>query len=73
MSEDLSQGERVEAFVLEVWASGSGWREVARGTNIGHRRILRFAPVTASRLRLRVLSSRATPYLGSVSAHLSAR
>ena len=73
VSEDLSQGERVEAFVLEVWASGSGWREVARGTNIGHRRILRFAPVTASRLRLRVLSSRATPYLGSVSAHLSAR
>ena len=69
ISEDLSLGERVESFVLEVWTDG--WQVVARGTNIGHCRILRFSPVSATLVRVRVLSSRGKPHIRTVSAHLS--
>ena len=70
IGEDLSQGERVESFVLEIWADG--WQEVARGSNIGYRRILRFPEVSAGRLRIRFLASRAAPHIGYVSAHKAA-
>ena len=69
LREDLSKGERVEAFALDVWADG--WQEVARGTNIGHRRILRFPEQNAARTRVRILSSRAEPQIVSVGAYLS--
>ena len=58
LSEDIARGERVESFVVEVWDNG-GWQELCRGTNIGFRRILRFPPVSVSRLRVRILSARA--------------
>lgn len=62
------RGERVESHILEVW-TGSEWKEIARGTNIGYKRILRFAPVTASKLRIRFPESRHTPAISTVSAH----
>ncbi len=62
------RGERIEAHALDVWTDGA-WKEVARATNVGYKRILRFAPVTTDRLRLRVLQTRATPAICQVSAH----
>lgn len=67
LEEDLGKGERVEEFALDVWADG--WQEVARGTNIGHRRILRFPEQNAAAIRIRVLQSRARPHLGRISAY----
>ena len=69
LREDLSQGERIESFALDVWADG--WQEVARGTNVGNRRILRFPEQDALRLRVRILSARAKPKLDSISAYLT--
>ncbi len=69
LREDLSQGERIESFALDVWADG--WQEVARGTNVGNRRILRFPEQDALRLRVRILSARAIPRLDSISAYLT--
>ena len=69
LREDLSQGERIESFALDVWADG--WQEVARGTNVGNRRILRFPEQDALRLRVRILSARAIPKLDSISAYLT--
>ena len=68
LEEDLRYGERVEEFALDVWCDG--WQEVARGTNIGHRRILRFPEQNAAAIRVRILSSRAKPHIKTVSAYL---
>ncbi len=67
LQEDLSKGERVEAFALDVWEDG--WREVARGENIGYRRTLRFPEQNALRLRIRILASRAEAQLSTISAY----
>lgn len=56
LMEWLNDGQHVERFRIEVW-TGSAWKPVVEGNAIGHKRIDRFAPVTASRLRLNILSS----------------
>jgi len=60
VQEMITTGQRVEAFRLEAFANGR-WREVARATTIGYKRLLRFPAVTASRVRLTILESRDSP------------
>jgi alpha-L-fucosidase len=52
----LNDGQRVEKYAVEIWANNA-WKVVASGQAIGHEKIDRFAPVTASRIRLNILSS----------------
>jgi alpha-L-fucosidase len=60
LREFLPLGQRVEAFALEQWKDGQ-WVELAAGTSIGNCRLLRFEPVTARKVRLRIVKSAATP------------
>jgi alpha-L-fucosidase len=52
----LEGGQRVRQYQVEVWA-GSGWKTIARAQAIGHKKIDTFEPVTASRVRLNLLST----------------
>jgi alpha-L-fucosidase len=52
----LNEGQHVQKYSIEVWEK-SGWKRVAEGEAIGHKKIDSFAPVTASRVRLHILSS----------------
>jgi alpha-L-fucosidase len=54
--ERLNNGQRIQAFRIEVW-DGSLWQTVVAGNAVGHKRIDGFASHTASRVRLNVLSS----------------
>ena len=63
-----THGERVESHAVDAWIDGN-WKEIARATNIGYKRILRFPEVTSSKLRIRVLESRLDPAISHVSAH----
>jgi alpha-L-fucosidase len=60
--ENIRYGQRIEQFSVEVW-KGERWREVTRATTVGYSRLLRFEPVTASKVRIRFIQSRATPAL----------
>lgn len=61
-------GERVETHAIDAYINGE-WHEIASGTNIGYKRILRFPTVTTDRLRLRITASRLTPAISHISAH----
>lgn len=52
----LGAGQRVQSYRIEIW-EGKQWRTVVEGHAIGHKKIDHFAPVTASRIRLNILSS----------------
>ena len=52
----LNAGQHVQKYSLEIYQGGK-WIAVAKGSAIGHKRIDRFVPVTASRIRLNILSS----------------
>jgi alpha-L-fucosidase len=60
LQEEIRVGQRVEKFVLEAYA-GRQWKEIASGTTIGYKRLIRFPAVTAHAVRLRILSSRMNP------------
>ena len=60
--------ERVEEHAVDAWVDGQ-WKEIAKATNIGYKRILRFPDVTTDKIRVRVLQSRLTPAIATVSAH----
>lgn len=61
-------GERIEQHTVEAFIDGE-WVEIAQGTNIGHKRILRFEPVETDRLRVTVHKSRLEPSLSHLSLH----
>lgn len=57
VQEDFRSGQKVASFCLEAYTGGK-WKEVCRGTTIGYKRLVRFEPVTARFVRLRILQSR---------------
>ncbi len=68
ISENIEFGQRIEQFSLEIW-KGDRWREITRSTTIGNKRILRFSPRTAQKVRLRVLQARHTPTIAFFGLH----
>jgi alpha-L-fucosidase len=69
--EAIALGQRVEAWALDAEVDGA-WKPLAEGTTVGVRRILRFPPVTASKVRLRITRARACPAVAEVALFLSA-
>ena len=49
--EYIRLGQRVKAFTVEALVDGN-WKEVAKATTIGYKRILRFPSVKATKVRI---------------------
>jgi alpha-L-fucosidase len=58
MEEQIALGQRVKAYHIEV-LDGSEWKTVDKGTTIGHKKLDRFGPVTAQKVRLVIDDARA--------------
>ena len=69
LMERIERGERVREFALEAQSGDGGWREIYKGSCIGHKHIVRFDKIAASRLRLSVSKSAATPLIRDFSAY----
>jgi alpha-L-fucosidase len=69
LREHLPLGQRVEEWALDRWTGGA-WREFARGTAIGSRRLWRGADVTTGRVRLRITKAPVSPAISELSLHL---
>ncbi len=68
LQEDITKGQRVEAFTVEA-LTDKGWKEVGKGTTIGYKRMLRFPAVKASQLRVKIDECRLTAYVSQVAAY----
>ncbi|MCC5937626.1 MAG: alpha-L-fucosidase [Lunatimonas sp.] len=64
LQEDIRQGERVRAFVLEGKTS-TGWKQIFEGTVIGHKFIHTFDDLELSAVRLSIKESKGKPNLKS--------
>jgi len=51
LQEYIKLGQRIHKFILEI-ETVDGWKEVAKGTTIGYKRILRFDDVKATKARI---------------------
>ena len=72
LQENITVGQRIENFVLE-YKEGGEWKKITEGTTVGYKRLLRFNAVTASEVRLRILSSRLNPTLSAVGLYKQAQ
>lgn len=62
LMEWLNDGQHVERFQVEAW-NGKAWTTVVDGRAIGHKRIDHFPAVTATRVRLNIVSSSAEAHI----------
>lgn len=62
IQEHIALGQRVFAYSIEAM-SGNEWKAIATGTTIGYKKINCFTPVTATKVRLKILKSRACPVI----------
>ena len=72
LQENIAIGQRVEKFVLE-YKDGDSWKTATEGTTIGYKRLLKFNPVTAKQIRLRILASRLNPTIAEFGLYNSVK
>jgi alpha-L-fucosidase len=65
VQEYIRLGQRVKSFFIEALVNGS-WKELAKATTIGYKRILRFPTVTATQLRFNINDSKACPLISNI-------
>jgi alpha-L-fucosidase len=65
LQEYIRLGQRVKKFSIDAWRNGE-WNEIAKGTTIGYKRILKLDPITTSRIRINIDDAKACPLISNV-------
>jgi alpha-L-fucosidase len=65
LQEYIPLGQRVSAFHIEAFVDGN-WKNVAEGTTIGYKRILKIEPLKSSRIRVTISEAKACPVISNV-------
>ncbi|MBN8825740.1 MULTISPECIES: alpha-L-fucosidase [unclassified Spirosoma] len=68
VQEPIRLGQRVKAFTVEAFVDGN-WKEIAKETTIGYKRILRFPTVEATQLRLNILDAKGCPLISNLEVY----
>lgn len=67
LQEDISKGQRVERFKVAYSTDGTTWNDLAAGTTIGHKCLIRLdAPKTARKIRVTIDEARTTANMSHV-------
>ncbi|HEX8356553.1 MAG TPA: alpha-L-fucosidase, partial [Segetibacter sp.] len=56
--ENIATGQKIEHAQLEFW-NGTQWEALAEFTTVGYKRLLRFQPVTTTKIRFTVIKAKA--------------
>jgi len=65
VQEYIRLGQRVKAFTLEALVDGN-WKELAKATTIGYKRIIRFSSVKATKVRFTITDSKSSAVISNV-------
>jgi alpha-L-fucosidase len=65
IQENIRLGQRVKNFTIEALID-ERWKEIAKETTIGYKRILRFPSVKATKVRLNITDSKSCPVISTV-------
>jgi alpha-L-fucosidase len=68
VQEPIRLGQRVKSFTVSALVNGS-WKEIAKETTIGYKRILRFPTVEATQLRLTILDAKGCPLISNLEVY----
>jgi alpha-L-fucosidase len=65
VQEYIRLGQRVKSFNIEAFVDGN-WKEIAKATTIGYKRILRFPSINTSKVRFNITDSKACPVISNI-------
>ena len=65
VQEYIRLGQRVKAFTVEALIDGN-WKEIAKATTIGYKRILHFPSVKATQVRFNITDSKSCPVISNI-------
>ncbi|MCX2454319.1 alpha-L-fucosidase [Pedobacter sp. PLR] len=65
LQENISIGQRIEKFTVEYW-NATRWEIASQGTTIGYKRLIKFKPVKARKVRLKIEQSRLNPTISEI-------
>ena len=65
LAEDIAQGQHIESFKVEALINNQ-WHYLTDGTTIGYKRLLRFSDCTPTKIKITILSTRATAHISNV-------
>lgn len=68
VQEFIPLGQRVRSFSVSV-LQGKEWKEIARETTVGYKRILRLPLTTAKSIRVSILDAKASPVISEVALY----
>jgi alpha-L-fucosidase len=68
LQEYISLGQRVKSFTVEIWKANK-WEQIAEGTTIGYKRILRVEPVETNKIRINFREAKACPLISAVEVY----
>lgn len=68
VQEYIRLGQRVKAFTVEALVDGV-WKELAKETTIGYKRILRFPTVEATQLRFTITDAKSCPLISNIGVY----
>lgn len=65
VQEYIRLGQRVKDFTVEALVDGN-WKQLAKATTIGYKRILRFPVVKATQVRFNITGSKSSPVISNI-------
>lgn len=65
VQEYIRLGQRVKSFTVEAFSEGK-WKELAKETTIGYKRILCFPTVVAEKIRFTITDSKSCPLISNI-------
>lgn len=68
VQENIAEGQRIAEAQLEYW-DGTSWKLIKKFTTVGYKRLLRFDPVTAAKVRLTVLRALAPAQIAELGVY----
>jgi alpha-L-fucosidase len=68
VQEYIRLGQRVKAFSVEALVNNE-WKELAKATTIGYKRIVSFNSVTATKIRLNITGAKASPLISNIAVY----
>ena len=68
IEEYIKLGQRISEFSVDIYSNGA-WTEFGKGYTIGAKRLVRSTPVNASKIRINIKNSLATPLIENVEVY----
>lgn len=65
LQEDITKGQRIEGFRVEVFSKGA-WHYACGGTTVGYKRLLNFSDLGAEKVRVTITASRGEAHISEV-------